>query len=187
MNIFILDEDQEKAAQYHCDKHVVKMILESSQMLSTAHWLLLLKNEGKSLDDFKRVRDIQSWLYKNTRRVKQPPYKFTHHRHPCTIWTANTLENYQWHLKLFKHLCKEYTIRYKRIHKSSYHLSWFYKNNPVGLQSSQLEKFPICMDDDYKISDDPVECYRNYYVKAKSKFAKWKYTEVPKWYEEKIN
>lgn len=35
MNIFILDTDPKLAAKYHCDRHVVKMVLESAQMLST--------------------------------------------------------------------------------------------------------------------------------------------------------
>ena len=40
MNIFVLDRDPIQAAKYMCDKHVVKMILESCQLLSTAHRVL---------------------------------------------------------------------------------------------------------------------------------------------------
>ena len=40
MNIFVLDKDPHIAAQMHCDRHVPKMIVESAQMLSTAHRLL---------------------------------------------------------------------------------------------------------------------------------------------------
>jgi hypothetical protein len=48
MNIFVLDKDPHAAAHYHCDKHVVKMILEAGQMLCAAHWThALAKREKK--------------------------------------------------------------------------------------------------------------------------------------------
>ena len=118
MNIFILDRNPKIAASYHCDKHVVKMILESAQMLSTAHWIKLLESKQKSAADFKRVKDMKEYLYSETNKKLHPPYKLTHHRHPCTIWTHQTKENYMWHVCLFKELCTEYTRRYKKIHKS---------------------------------------------------------------------
>ena len=65
MNIFILDEDPKRAAEYHCDKHVCKMILESGQMLCTAHWIRWLNHLGKSRKDFRLVRDMQNYLYAN--------------------------------------------------------------------------------------------------------------------------
>ena len=40
MNIFYLHEDPQVSAKMHCDKHVVKMIIEYAQMLSTAHRML---------------------------------------------------------------------------------------------------------------------------------------------------
>ena len=182
MNIFILDNNPKIAAEYHCDKHVVKMILESAQMLSTAHWIMLLAVNKKSIADFKRMKDMKDYLYENTSEKLQPPYRLTHPRHPCTIWTHQTKQNYEWHLELFKHLCEEYTKRYKRTHKSEQYYEWFKNNIPSGIIDSKLQDFPICMKDEYKISKDPVVCYRFYYIKDKSRFAKWKYTNSPNWY-----
>lgn len=182
MNIFILDEDPKLAAEYHCDKHIVKMILESAQMKSTAHWLYLLSVNGKNLKDFKRVRDAKQWLLENTDKKYHPPYSMTHVHHPCTLWVSSTKENYDWHYQLLFYLCEEYTHRYKRIHKTAYHLKWFKENYPLGITSSVLEDFPICMNENYKINNDPVLSYRNYYIKDKSRFAKWKYSNKPHWY-----
>lgn len=181
MNIFILDNVPKKAAEYHCDKHVVKMILESAQMKSTAHWLHLLWNENKTLKDFKRVRDVKQWLINNTDPKLHPPYSLTHVHHPCTIWVSSTKENYMWHYKLMFHLCEEYTNRYNRIHKTAQYLKWF-KRFPVNMKSSNLEDFKVCMANEYKVNSNPVDCYRNYYIKDKVRFAKWKYSEKPEWF-----
>jgi len=182
MNIFVLDKDPVISAEYHCDKHVVKMILEASQMLSTAHWIKLLELNQKSIADFKRMRDMKEYLYQSTNKKLQPPYKLTHPRHPCTIWTHQTKQNYLWHVDLCDALCKEYTRRYNRIHKSEQYVSWFRNNLPLNIKDDVLEDFAICMKDEYKISDDPVVCYKFYYIKDKSRFAKWRYTKEPLWY-----
>lgn len=182
MNIFALDRDPKKAAEYHCDKHVVKMILESAQMKSTAHWLHLLYNRNKDIKDFKKVRDAKEWLYENTDSRLHPPYKMTHVHHPCTLWVSSTKENYIWHYKLLFYLCKEYTKRYKKIHKTAYHLNWFRRNLPLNISSKVQEDFKVCMDDKFKISNNSIECYRNYYIEDKSRFAKWRFSPEPHWY-----
>ena len=78
MNIFVLDRDPELAAKYHCDKHVVKMVLESAQMMCAAHWMSHLRKNDLSLSDFKRVRDAQQWLFENMPSQDQPPWKLSH-------------------------------------------------------------------------------------------------------------
>jgi hypothetical protein len=45
MNIFVLDTNPAKAAKYHNNKHCVKMILETAQLLSTAHRIIDGKQE----------------------------------------------------------------------------------------------------------------------------------------------
>lgn len=182
MNIFILDKNPRIAAEYHCDKHVVKMILESAQMLSTAHWVLLLNSKGKSITDFKKMRDMKDYLYQSTELKQQPPYKLTHPRHPCTIWTHQTKQNYNWHVELFEALCQEYTKRYNKTHKSQQYLDWFKNNLPPGIKDDVLQDFAICMKEDYKISKDPVICYKFYYIMDKSRFAKWRIGNIPVWY-----
>ena len=187
MNIFALDKSPEVSAQMSCDKHVVKMILESAQMKSTAHWLHLLWENGKDLKDFARVREVKEWLLKNTDVSLHPPYAMTHVRHPCTLWVSSTLQNYNWHYELLFYLCKEYTKRYNKIHKTANYLSWFKNNIPQGIKRTGFESFAVCMNDDYKVNLDPVASYRNYYIKDKSRFAKWKYTQEPSWYSKGLN
>ena len=95
MNIFFLDKDPVIAAQYHCDKHCVKMILESAQLLSTAH---------RVLDEDDAHPDL---------------YKVAHKNHPSTIWTRSSEEHYIWLYELFRNLSIEFGNRYGKIH-----LSW---------------------------------------------------------------
>ena len=79
MNIFVLDRDPEIAGSYHCDKHVLKMIIESAQLLSNSHNLT----------------------------GKEGPYRLTHRNHPCTKWVMESIANYRWLVKLGKTLCRE--------------------------------------------------------------------------------
>jgi hypothetical protein len=92
MNIFYLDPNPQVAARYHVDKHVVKMVLESAQLLSAAHFVLDKNNEGM--------------------------YKPTHINHPCSKWTRESKANYLWLYQLFKELSHEYTFRYGKVHKT---------------------------------------------------------------------
>ena len=187
MNIFILNENPKKAAEYHCDKHVVKMIVESAQLLSTSHWLMLLKKYNKNLSDFKRIKDAKAFLEKTCLPSEKPPYKMTHVNHPCTKWACESIENYKWLFKLTYYLCFEYNKRYNKIHKTSYHLKWLLNNTPYKIPNINKTSFSICMKDEYKISSDPVTCYKEYYIKDKYRFAKWKLGNTPKWYSNQLN
>ena len=188
MNTFILSMDTKEAAKFHCNKHVVKMILESAQMLCTAHWLHLLEHSNKKMSDFKRVKDAQAWLYENTDPVLQPPWKLTHARHPCTLWTAANVSNYTWQLNLCKSLLIEYEQRYRRVHKTTKEAKWLGQNIPINIQNSALSDFPVCMKEEYKVYKDcdridVVASYRNYYIKDKVRFAKWEpRSKIPSWF-----
>lgn len=189
MNIFVLDKNPQKAAEYHCNKHVVKMILEAGQMLCAAHWLHLLDNyyDGH-ISDFKRVRDIQNWLYANTHALEQPPWKLSHMRHPCTLWTNESYSNYMWQWELGVALCKEYTKRYGKVHKSETVIDWLGKNTPRLMKDKGLTPFVVCMKEEYKVAGDPVESYRNYYIQDKVRFAKWEpRSTTPQWFIGGIN
>ena len=91
MNIFILDENPEVAASYHCDKHVCKMILEAGQMLCTAHWVAWMNRLDIKKSDFKRVRDLKAGLREEVPLENQPPWSMTHMNHPCSIWTRTNI------------------------------------------------------------------------------------------------
>ena len=93
MNIFVVDEDPKVCASYLDDKRVVKMVLETAQLMSTT-----LHTKG--------YNDKDSILY-----------KATHHHHPCTLWVGETFENYCWTVELFKALSTEYTLRYNKVHR----------------------------------------------------------------------
>ena len=157
------------------------MILESGQMLCTAHWIKWLENLGKKRSDFRLVRDMQKYLFKNIPIDSQPPWKLTHMNHPCSIWTRETYGNYVWHLMLMKYLLIEYEKRYQRKHKSWDTFGWLDKNIPPNISTGRTP-FPICMKEEYKISEDPVSCYREYYLKDKVRFAKWKNGNIPEWW-----
>ena len=105
MNIFVLDRDVVKCAQFHNDKHVVKMILESAQLLCGVHHMT-----ESPLDDI--------------------PYRLSHKNHPCSIWARQNLSNYLWSCELGLELCKEYTHRYEKRHKSQDVIEWCLLNHP---------------------------------------------------------
>jgi len=153
MNIFYLDKDPEIAAQMMCDKHVVKMILESAQMLSTA-W-----------------REYSS-EYSDEHEL----YKTAHLNHPCSIWVRLARENYRWLYKHFIALCEEYTHRYGKSHASARlkgPLMWApFKPRSVLATIEQPYGFVLAMPDEYK-SDDVFDSYQNYLMNEKQHFAKW--------------
>ena len=172
MNIFVLDTDAAQAARMMCDKHVIKMILESCQLLSTAHHVLdgdeLLVNSGKR-------------KYKTFVCTKKNICKATMINHPCTIWTRETRANYIW---LWRHayaLCKEYTQRYEKIHAMESMLLNDLYDPPVNIPKGKLTPFAQAMPDQYR-DENPVVAYRKYYINEKVQFAKWKNSQTPEWF-----
>ena len=156
MNIFFLDFDTQKCAQYHCDKHVVKMILETAQLLCGAHHMA-------------------------NRISLNIPYKLSHKNHPCSIWVRESLSNYLYLCDLGLELCKEYTYRYEKRHKSQDVIEWCLSNKPL-IYDIGFTTPPKAMPDEYKV-DDVIQSYRNYYVGAKKDFAKWKNRDIPEWFQ----
>ena len=157
MNIFFLDFDTKKCAQYHCDKHVVKMILETAQLLCGAH----------------HTTDSQYY---------DIPYKLSHKNHPCSIWVRESLSNYLYLCDLGLELCKEYTYRYGKRHKSQDVIEWCLIHKP-NIRDVDFTSPPLAMGDEFKIGNDVIESYRNYYIEAKKDFAKWNNRDVPDWFQ----
>lgn len=183
MNIFVLDKNPVLAAKYHCDKHCVKMILEAGQMLCVAHWIGALKSVNKELGDFKRVREAKWYAEENADPSLIPPWTLTHTRHPCTIWTSENTGNYMWHVQLMRSLLDEYTLRYKKTHKSEAVYNWLSAKTPHMMPKSLMTEHPQCMPDDCKVPNNPVAAYRNYYHKYKAYMAKWNKGETPSWWK----
>jgi hypothetical protein len=170
MNIFSLHLNPAKCAKLHCDQHVVKMILETAQMLSTAQWKLV-PEKAKAL--------LQRSLI----------YKPTHKNHPCVIWVCDSLDNYEWLSRLGKYLCKEYTERYQKVHKSQRIIQYLRHHPPENLERRGLTERPQAMPPQYR-DKDPVVAYRRYYVNEKMKFARWKHgipDPIVKWIKQYDN
>ena len=179
MNIFYISENPVQAAQWMVDKHVVKMILESAQLLSTAHRLLDGREiEGKS----KTGRKARRWILSDSREPVL--YSATHINHPSAIWCRQSVENYNWLADHLHALLQEYTYRYEKKHKVEGDLFYMLMSPPKNLQEYDMTKMPSAMADEYKISDDPVTNYRNYYKFGKTSMHNWKNRQPPEWINE---
>ena len=156
MNIFVLDYDPKSCAQMHCDKHVVKMILETAQLLCGVH----------------HMTDSQRLI----------PSKLSHKNHPCSTWSRECVENYVWLCDLGLELCEEYTYRYGKKHKSQEIIEWCLLNIPKIKENGSVTDFKLAMPDECKIDNNPILSYRKYYIEFKKDFAKWKNRDVPNWF-----
>ena len=143
MNIFFLSIDPYEAARLHCDKHVVKMILETAQLLYTAHW-----------------------VYESP--LPEHAYKKTHPNHPSARWVRESLSNYHWLCRLGLALCTEYNYRYGKIHKTQDHLEWLFSHPPERLKDIGWTLPRLAMPVEYH-HVDPVIAYIKYYLGAKSR------------------
>lgn len=172
MNIFVLDKDPSIAAEMMCDKHVVKMILESCQLLSTAHHVL---------DGQETVVDTGKRKFKTFVCPVKDICKATMINHPCTIWTRASRRNYAWLWEHATALCGEYTDRYGKIHAMEKMLMGPLNNIPVNINTNGLTPFAQAMPEQYRHTD-AVVAYRNYYLGEKARFAKWRNGNVPRWW-----
>lgn len=166
MNIFALHEDPNIAATQHCDSHVVKMILESAQMLCTA------------------MHDLRPG---NGHVI---PYRKTHGNHPCTMWVKRSRKNFEWLVQLGLALSDEHLWRYEKntYHKSRDVIMWCGQNVPHEdrfLRGYQT-KFTMAMPNEIKIANynQPIQAYREYYHKKAGDFKMtWRKRPVPSWFK----
>ena len=181
MNIFALDLEPKLCAQMHVDKHVVKMILEYSQLLSTAHRVL----DGQEYVDSSSGRRIKRWKLDNSFAGDSLLYKATHINHPSAIWARESKANYQWLAYLLQELCKEYTHRYGKVHKCEEIglVKWLVNIHPENIPNKPFTQPTPAMPDQYKVKGDSVKSYRNYYVGDKARMASWKQRQVPTWWK----
>tara|TARA_B100001093_G_scaffold518917_1_gene605556 strand:+ start:806 stop:1297 length:492 start_codon:yes stop_codon:yes gene_type:complete len=142
MNIFYLHKDPYKAASYMYDKHKVKMILESAQMLCTAHR-----------------------YYGN----EDVPYKTAHLNHPSSIWCRLNKNSYRWLYNHMLALGEEYTARYGRKHLTITKCKEPLGHYPPGIPEGKFIQPPQCMPDEYKVEGDSLSAYWNYYEQDKVK------------------
>ena len=188
MNLFLLSKNIQECVKHLCDKHCVKMILETCQVLYCA-W------------HCRSPLPFDNGL---------PPYKKTHSNHPIAIWVRHCEDHYQWTCMYGLLLCYEYTHRYGKVHKTQLHLErlyqwgfppkvleeqppkkklkvWIYATSGIPIT---FEYFPLCMDEtSYVMTDEgynAVESYKKYYKTKKDKFKmEWRYSEKPLWFDNK--
>lgn len=153
MNIFYLVHDVVQCAVAHGNRHVIKMILETCQLLCSVY-------------------------HTTTPEIKDVPYKLTHMNHPCAVWARTSLDNYHWLLQLGFELCREYTHRYGRVHASQAVLVHLTSLDPPRVPSLGFTPPPQAMPSMY-YDDDSVEAYRLYYRQEKRHLFAWKRRDMP--------
>lgn len=177
MNIFFLDRDPRVAAQYHCDKHVVKMILESAQLLATAHRLL----DGTQTVVKVNNRNRRVWTLNDSREPVL--YKPVSWNHPCAVWIRKNMDHYRWVYDLMYCLVEEYKYRYDgKYHKCEAVLAPLL-DAPYNIDVTDWVDPPQAMPEDAKVPGDSIEAYRNYYRLYKRRMANWKIRGTPNWYK----
>ena len=161
MNIFLLHRSAPICAQMHADVHVVKMILESAQLLATTH-----HHFGNAVT-----------------------YKPTHANHPCAVWVRQSRLHYMFLVDLSLALCREYRLRFGKTHKCEEVILNELRNPPIDLKISIWVDPPLAMPDEFK-SDDIVKSYQHYYAsKAEKMTLRWFRGDrlPPFWFTLKLN
>ena len=193
MNIFFVHENPVIAAQSLVDRHCVKMILESTQLLSTAHRLL----DGKQITINKYVngslparwRKVKRWQLMDKR--EDILYQATHINHPSAIWARTSVENYNWLLEHLFALITEYNYRYGKIHACA-RLKDMLRFPPTKIRISEFFAPTPAMPGELKVlAENPVpgrkydslKSYHKYYLTEKIRFAKWKNRNIPEWFK----
>jgi hypothetical protein len=202
MNIFYLSNDPIICAQQHVNRHVIKMILEYCQLLSTAHRILdgkleiklqpnksgkikkkkyyLLENECFD-DEYSIPKELQrSYL------LNQKCCAHSHINHPSGVWVRKSKANYLWLVSLLEELHKEFLFRYPgkpdKAHKTYKLYFEFLKNPPKNIKDDVFTEPTPAMPDRYKVENDSIQSYKNYYKNDKLKMASWKNRDIPEWF-----
>ena len=174
MNIFYLHKDPEISAKMHCDKHVVKMIIEYAQLMSTAHRIL---DGTEYISQTLGGRRIKRWKHPNS-NMDGVLYKASHINHPSAIWVRESAIQYQYMYDMFVALCDEYTYRYGKIHMTDSKLRVILDEIPRNLELGDWRDPPQCMPDDVK-TESAITAYHKYYAVYKKDFAKWTDRNIP--------
>lgn len=170
MNIFFLSTSTRRCARWHCDKHVVKMILEYTQILYTSNHV----NGGTAT-----VMESAPICLSTGARG----YKLHAKNHPSVLWASESLAHYMWLLSLALDLVQEHSFRFspKAIHACHPHLVWLRAHPPPGLFSHLLWKRdpPPAMPEEYRVNSRSIDCYRAYYNGGKRGLLKYTKRSLP--------
>lgn len=164
MNRFLIDHHPDAIAQSLCDQHIVKMPLEEAQMLCTSVW-------------HHATNYAEQWGL----------YKPVHQKHPCTLWAMETRANYDFGLRLYDAMLREYTHRYGKVHGASKHYEALHEARTL-IPEGALTPHPQCFSGHDELKTDekwPIVAYRAFYAVDKLKFARYnKGREMPAWLAE---
>lgn len=181
MNLFILDEDLDKCAQAHIDKHVTKLQLEAAQMIATALWIDRLFGyvpRALNSDELSEAR-VAMAAEPNINDRTFIRYKIAHPNHPCCVWVRESYDNFEWAQVYTNALDQEAQYRGYKPHASCIEVNRM--PEPIRLKSIGLTPFAQAMPDDYKQAS-AVEAYRLYYMMDKARIANWKRRGPPDWW-----
>jgi hypothetical protein len=185
MNIFFLDPIPTVCAKYHNDKHVIKMILEYAQLLSTAHRYL----DGTPNDIRSATTGRKQVRYILPDGRNDLLYSATHINHPSAVWVRQSVSNYMWLSNLLVELCKEYTYRYGKVHKTERDglVKFLHDVIPDNIPLTTFTEPTPAMPDEVKVAGNSMKSYRNYYISNKQHLASWSgkinSRKVPSWYQ----
>lgn len=177
MNIFYLDDDPKICAEMHIDKHVVKMIIEYAQLMSTAHRLL---DGTEYIEKTDKGRSMRRWRLEGNNDLIM--MKASHINHPSAIWTRSNRQNYNWLYCMWYYLCSEYTHRYGKVHSVETRMKHALYLPPNNIISSSFYEPTPAMPDKYKVAGNSILSYKNYYLNEKHYFASWKLRNIPEWW-----
>lgn len=188
MNLFYLDQDLDKCAEYHVDKHVSKMILEAAQLMCTNLWIDSLFGyvpRKITSDENKELQAARKHWKEFSMEQRPIPYLPTMQNHPSCVWVRTSLENFYWTHCYAHALAEEYRYRYGKPHKSF----WEVINKlpePSHMKDIGFTTFGLAMTEELKDYDNPIESYRMFYMLDKATFADWKYRDKPHWWREDL-
>ena len=182
MNIFYLHHEPKLCAEMHCDKHVVKMIIEYAQLMSTAHRVL----DGEEYYALTaNGRKIKRWRMPDV-KYENGLMKASHVHHPSNVWVRASKANYVWLNQMWNHLLLEYTHRYGKRHACADRMEVLYAW-PENIPDVPFTPPTPAMPDECKIANNSLASYHKYYIEKKVRFAKWTNRNVPLWYQNGIN
>lgn len=183
MNIFVLSTNFEECVQFHCDKHVVKMIVEHTQLLSNT--VRKVKGSPIKIGAAKNINlldgETASLSGGRININEKLVYAQTHENHPCSLWVGESQSNFDWLVELNMALIDEYGYRYNKRHACTTIMENIARLN-VQFEDRGLTKFAQAMPEQYR-NENAVKAYRDYYIGEKLSFAKWTHREIPYWIE----
>ncbi len=167
VNIFFLDLNPTKAASWLVDKHVLKMLLEYTQLLANAFYM-----EGATKPP------------PNTKMGT--PYQKAHWDHPCAEWVRQDHKHWHWVKMGAFELHRQYQLRFPKALLSEHAcydaLAYMDKSNlTTWMPNKNWVDPPQCMPDQFKVRGDTVAAYRAYYKEGKKDLHQWNNTEPPEW------